>query len=202
MSSVGLVLGGGGITGASYHFGALFALQMATGWNATDADVIVGTSSGSFIAALVRGGALNLDTMVGRVSPRRRGRRLALRQRLPADPAARPDALGSSGNRPEYHPAGSRGGSWKPRHLLDRGARRLGREQPGTPCQRVAGTPDRHRRLRPREPDPGTVRHRGGTRGSAQGRRCGVERRAVRLRTGHDRRTYLRGRRGRLRHER
>ena len=65
MSSVGLVLGGGGITGASYHFGALFALQMATGWNATSADVIVGTSSGSFIAALVRGGALNLDTMVG-----------------------------------------------------------------------------------------------------------------------------------------
>ena len=65
MSSVGLVLGGGGITGASYHFGALFALQMATGWNATSADVVIGTSSGSFIAALVRGGALNLDTMVG-----------------------------------------------------------------------------------------------------------------------------------------
>jgi len=65
MSSVGLVLGGGGITGASYHFGTLFALQMATGWNATKADVVIGTSSGSFIAALVRGGALNLDTMVG-----------------------------------------------------------------------------------------------------------------------------------------
>jgi NTE family protein len=65
MSSVGLVLGGGGITGASYHFGTLFALQMATGWNATRADVVIGTSSGSFIAAMVRGGALNLDTMVG-----------------------------------------------------------------------------------------------------------------------------------------
>ena len=65
MSSVGLVLGGGGITGASYHFGTLFALQMATGWDPGDADVIIGTSSGSFIAAMVRGGALNLDTMVG-----------------------------------------------------------------------------------------------------------------------------------------
>ncbi|MEN8113105.1 MAG: patatin-like phospholipase family protein [Actinomycetota bacterium] len=65
MSSVGLVLGGGGVTGASYHFGALFALEMATGWNPADADVIVGTSSGSFIAAMLRGGALNLHTMVG-----------------------------------------------------------------------------------------------------------------------------------------
>ncbi|MEA2022878.1 MAG: patatin-like phospholipase family protein [Actinomycetota bacterium] len=65
MSSVGLVLGGGGITGAAYHFGTLFALQMATGWDPADADVIIGTSSGSFIAAMVRGGALNLDTMVG-----------------------------------------------------------------------------------------------------------------------------------------
>jgi NTE family protein len=65
MSSVGLVLGGGGITGASYHFGTLFALQMATGWDPADAEVVVGTSSGAFIAAMVRGGALNLDTMVG-----------------------------------------------------------------------------------------------------------------------------------------
>jgi len=65
MSSVGLVLGGGGITGAAYHFGTLFALQMATGWDPADADVVVGTSSGAFIAAMVRGGALNLDTMVG-----------------------------------------------------------------------------------------------------------------------------------------
>lgn len=65
MNSVGLVLGGGGITGASYHFGTLFAIQMATGWHPGTADVIIGTSSGSFIAAMARGGALNLDTMVG-----------------------------------------------------------------------------------------------------------------------------------------
>jgi len=65
MSSIGLVLGGGGVTGASYHFGTLFALQMATGWDPSNADVVIGTSSGSVIAAMVRGGALNLGTMVG-----------------------------------------------------------------------------------------------------------------------------------------
>lgn len=65
MSSVGLVLGGGGITGASFHFGALFAIQMATGWNPNDADVIIGTSCGAFVAGLVRGEALNLESLVG-----------------------------------------------------------------------------------------------------------------------------------------
>ena len=33
VSSVGLVLGGGGITGAAFHFGTLLALRMATGWD-------------------------------------------------------------------------------------------------------------------------------------------------------------------------
>lgn len=65
MSSVGLVLGGGGITGAAYHFGTLLAIQMATGWDPDDAEVIIGTSSGSFAGAMVRGHALSLDTLVG-----------------------------------------------------------------------------------------------------------------------------------------
>lgn len=65
MSGVGLVLGGGGVTGASYHFGTLFALRLATGWDPNDADVVVGTSSGAFVAAVVRGGALELDTIIG-----------------------------------------------------------------------------------------------------------------------------------------
>jgi NTE family protein len=68
MSRVGLVLGGGGITGASFHFGALFALEMATGWNPTDADVIVGTSSGAVVAALTRAGHLDVEALVGNVS--------------------------------------------------------------------------------------------------------------------------------------
>lgn len=65
MSKVGLVLGGGGVTGAAFHFGTLLTLRMATGWDLDDAEVVVGTSSGGFAAALVRGHALELGTMVG-----------------------------------------------------------------------------------------------------------------------------------------
>lgn len=65
VSRVGLVLGGGGITGAAFHFGTLLALEMATGWDPDDASVIVGTSSGAFVGAMVRGDALHLDTFAG-----------------------------------------------------------------------------------------------------------------------------------------
>ncbi len=64
MSSVGLVLGGGGITGASYEMAALLAIEMATGWNPNQADVIIGTSAGAYVTALVRNDRLELDSMV------------------------------------------------------------------------------------------------------------------------------------------
>ncbi len=64
MSKVGLVLGGGGITGAAYEMAALMAIELATGWDPNEAEVIVGTSSGSFVASLVRNEALTLDSMV------------------------------------------------------------------------------------------------------------------------------------------
>lgn len=64
MSRVGLILGGGGVTGASFHLAALLALEMATGWDPTTADVIIGTSAGSFAAAVVRSGSLSLDSIV------------------------------------------------------------------------------------------------------------------------------------------
>jgi NTE family protein len=64
VSRVGLVLGGGGITGAAYEMAALMTLELATGWDPNRADVIVGTSSGSFVAALVRHHALGLDSLV------------------------------------------------------------------------------------------------------------------------------------------
>jgi len=67
MSRVGLVLGGGGVTGAAYHLGALFSLRMATGWEPGDADVVVGTSSGAVIGALARTGHLELESIVGDV---------------------------------------------------------------------------------------------------------------------------------------
>lgn len=67
MSRVGLVLGGGGVTGAAFHLGSLFSLRMATGWEPGDADVVVGTSSGAIIAALARTGHLDLASVVGDV---------------------------------------------------------------------------------------------------------------------------------------
>jgi NTE family protein len=53
---VGLVLGAGGLVGASWLIGALEALESETGWSPTDADVIVGTSAGSAIGALTAAG--------------------------------------------------------------------------------------------------------------------------------------------------
>ena len=58
-------MGGGGITGAAFDFGTLLALRMATGWEPNDADVLIGTSSGAFVGALVRGDALHLDAFTG-----------------------------------------------------------------------------------------------------------------------------------------
>ncbi len=64
MSRVGLVLGGGGITGAAYHLGSLLAVEAATGWHPSKADVVVGTSCGAFAAALLRGDQLSIDTLI------------------------------------------------------------------------------------------------------------------------------------------
>jgi NTE family protein len=65
MSRIGLVLGGGGVTGAAFHFGTLLALEMATGWDPNDAEVIVGTSSGAVVGSIVRSGGLSLDALLG-----------------------------------------------------------------------------------------------------------------------------------------
>jgi len=58
------VLGGGGITGAAYEMAALMSLRIATEWDPNQAEVIVGTSSGAFVSALVRHDALGLDSLV------------------------------------------------------------------------------------------------------------------------------------------
>jgi NTE family protein len=64
VSKVGLVLGGGGITGAAYEMAAIMAIELATGWDPNDAEVVIGTSSGSFVASLLRNEALTLDSLV------------------------------------------------------------------------------------------------------------------------------------------
>jgi NTE family protein len=52
----GLVLGGGGVLGGTWAVGALAAMQERYGFAAADADIIVGTSAGSVITALVGAG--------------------------------------------------------------------------------------------------------------------------------------------------
>ena len=52
---VGLVLGGGGLTGTAFHAGVIAGLA-DLGWDARGAEVIVGTSAGSTSAILLRSG--------------------------------------------------------------------------------------------------------------------------------------------------
>jgi NTE family protein len=53
---IGLVLGGGGLTGGAFHAGVLSALLEAANWDARSANVIVGTSVGSITATSLRAG--------------------------------------------------------------------------------------------------------------------------------------------------
>jgi NTE family protein len=53
----GLVLGGGGVRGASWLMGALHGLATETGWDPAAADLVVGTSGGAVVAALTLAGA-------------------------------------------------------------------------------------------------------------------------------------------------
>ena len=55
MPRIGLVLGGGGITGTAFHAGVITGLAEA-GWDAREAEIIIGTSAGSTAAALMRAG--------------------------------------------------------------------------------------------------------------------------------------------------
>ncbi len=58
---VGLVLGGGGVVGLTYHAAALAALERELGWDPRSADVVVGTSAGSLIGAMLRRGVPAVD---------------------------------------------------------------------------------------------------------------------------------------------
>src|SRR5207302_7220597 len=56
MARIGLVLGAGGSVGHAYHAGVLAGSEEGTGWDPRRAEVIVGTSAGSVVAALLRAG--------------------------------------------------------------------------------------------------------------------------------------------------
>jgi NTE family protein len=53
---LGIVFGGGGTVGMAYHAGVTRALERVAGIRAGDADLLVGTSAGSVIAAYLRSG--------------------------------------------------------------------------------------------------------------------------------------------------
>ncbi|MCH9817087.1 MAG: patatin-like phospholipase family protein [Actinomycetia bacterium] len=59
----GLVLGGGGVLGAAWLLGALAALRDVHGFEPGESDVIVGTSAGSVLGALVAAG-LPIEDMI------------------------------------------------------------------------------------------------------------------------------------------
>ena len=53
---VGLVLGAGGVQGGAWLTGGLDALAAETGWDPASAEVVVGTSAGAMMGALLAGG--------------------------------------------------------------------------------------------------------------------------------------------------
>ncbi len=59
----GLVLGAGGVLGAAWTIGALDALAELEGFEPHDADIIIGTSAGSVLAALLGGGLSAADLL-------------------------------------------------------------------------------------------------------------------------------------------
>jgi len=59
----GLVLGAGGVLGAAWMIGALPAIRESFGWDAAEADVIVGTSAGSVLAAMLASG-ITVETLI------------------------------------------------------------------------------------------------------------------------------------------
>lgn len=67
---IGLVLGAGGAVGHAFHSGVLSAIADATGWDARNAEVIVGTSAGSLVGALLRAG-LSAADLAARAMDRR-----------------------------------------------------------------------------------------------------------------------------------
>src|SRR2546423_15592600 len=93
---VGLVLSGGGTVGHAFHSGVLAAIAEATGWDARTADLAVGTSAGSLVAAMLRAGFPAPDLaarVLGRPLSAEGGRvaeLLGALKDLPAWAAARP----------------------------------------------------------------------------------------------------------------
>ncbi len=60
---IGLVLGAGGPVGHGWHAGVLRAMVERTGWDPREAELVLGTSAGAQVAALLRAGMSAPDLM-------------------------------------------------------------------------------------------------------------------------------------------
>jgi NTE family protein len=78
MHRTAIVLGGGGLTGEAFEAGVLSALKDATGFDAREADLIVGTSAGSQIGAGLRFGlaATDLKAFIAKEPLSREGQKI------------------------------------------------------------------------------------------------------------------------------
>jgi NTE family protein len=90
---IGLVLGAGGAVGAAFHAGALAAIENDLGWDPRTADVIVGTSAGSLVGALLRVGVPASDLAALFVGAEARLTDRALADRLSDRPVFAPFTL-------------------------------------------------------------------------------------------------------------
>lgn len=63
MASIAFVLGAGGVVGAAYHAGAIAAISAVTGFDAREAELLVGTSAGSGLSASLRMGFPPVDLL-------------------------------------------------------------------------------------------------------------------------------------------
>jgi NTE family protein len=70
MSTIGLVLGAGGLTGQAFHAGVLAGIAEASGWDPRTADVVVGTSAGAGMGTYLRLG-IDASDMMARLEGRK-----------------------------------------------------------------------------------------------------------------------------------
>lgn len=87
-----MVLGAGGYAGHAFHLGVLTALAEVTGFDARRADLLVGTSAGSLVAAGLAGGLSAPDLRAELLGEplSGEGRRVRARVRVAAGPAEQP----------------------------------------------------------------------------------------------------------------
>jgi len=61
MVSIGMVFSAGGAKGDPFHSGVIAAIAEHTGFDSRDAELVVGTSAGSFTATALRAGLSPID---------------------------------------------------------------------------------------------------------------------------------------------